>query len=195
MSTVESVTAGARRTERLRLEPITRARTDDLWALHRDPVVAEYYVEEAQWTRDDAQQAAARFESGWQVDGVSKWLAYDRVDGTLVGRGGLSRMAADWYEGLEIGWALLGPCRGRGLATEIGRAALALAFDELGAAEVIAFTEAHNHPSRRVMERLGMAYVRDIVARGLVEGLDGMHDDAPFAVYRIAAPKSDHVAE
>lgn len=42
-------------------------------------------------------------------------------------------------------------------ATEIGRAGLALAFDELGADEVVAFTEVHNRASRAVMVRLGMA--------------------------------------
>ncbi len=177
--------ARSRLTERLRLEPITRERADDLWKLHRDPAVAEYYVEEAQWTREDAQRSAATFEADWQEHGVSKWLAYDCVDGTLVGRGGLSTCSLDRYQGLEVGWALLGAFRGRGLATEIGHAGIELAFAELGASEVIAFTEGHNRPSRAVMERLGMTYVRDIVWRGLIEGLDGVHEGALFALYEI----------
>ena len=177
--------AGSRLTERLRLEPITRELADDLWTLHRDPGVAEYYVEEARWTREDARHSAAAFEADWNEHGVSKWLAYDRVDGVLVGRGGLSRWSFDQSQGLEIGWALLGAFRGRGLATEIGHAGLDFAFGELGASEVIAFTEVHNRPSRAVMERLGMMYVRDIAWRGLIEGLDGVHDGAPFALYRV----------
>jgi [ribosomal protein S5]-alanine N-acetyltransferase len=36
---------------------------------------------------------------------------------------------------------------GRGYATEIGRAGLGLAFDDLGAGEVVAFTERHNRRS------------------------------------------------
>jgi predicted acetyltransferase len=55
---------------------------------------------------------------------------------------------------------------GRGYATEIGRAALAFALDELGATEVVAFTEPDNRRSRAVMERLGMRHVRDIVLDG-----------------------------
>jgi ribosomal-protein-alanine N-acetyltransferase len=175
----------SRLTERLRLEPITSERADDLWKLHRDPAVAEYYVDEARWTREDAERRAAAFEADWQAHGVSKWLAYDRVDGTLVGRGGLSTWSFDRYQGLEVGWALLGAFRGRGLATEIGRTAIALAFAELGASEVVAFTEVHNRPSRAVMERLGMTYVRDIVWRGLIEGRDGVHEGAPFALYQV----------
>lgn len=185
LATVEAVIAGSRLTHRLRLEPITRERADDLWTLHHDAAVAEYYTNEAQWTREDAQRSAAAFEADWEEHGVSKWLAYDRIDGVLVGRGGLSRWSFDGYRGLEIGWALLGAFRGRGLATEIGRAGLAFAFTELGASEVVAFTEVHNRPSRAVMERLGMTYVRDVVWPGLIEGLDGLHERAPFVLYRV----------
>ena len=175
----------SRLTQRLRLEPITLERADDLWKLHQDPGVAEYYVEEAQWTHEDAERCAAAFEVDWQDHGVSKWLAYDRADGALVGRGGLSTWSFDREQGLEVGWALLGAFRGRGLATEIGHAGIALAFSELEASEVVAFTEVHNRPSRAVMERLEMTYIRDIVWRGLIEGRDGVHDGAPFALYQI----------
>jgi hypothetical protein len=33
------------------------------------------------------------------------------------------------------------------------------------------------------MERIGMRYAGEIRSRGMVEGLEGEHDDAPFAVY------------
>ena len=55
----------------------------------------------------------------------------------------------------------------------------------LGFQEIVAFTEAHNQASRAVMERLDMRFVKIIYAPGLVEGSNEMHDDAPFALYRI----------
>lgn len=118
--------------------------------------------------------------------------------GALVGRGGLSRMPVDgevtrklaavvgeeWrVDRLELGWALRTEARGRGFATEIGRAGLEFAFGSLGAGSVLAFTERHNRASRAVMERLGMGFAGVITAEGLVEGLVGVHPDAPFAVY------------
>jgi RimJ/RimL family protein N-acetyltransferase len=48
---------------------------------------------------------------------------------------------------------------------------------------VIAFTERINTASRAVMERLGMNYAGEIQTDGLVEGREGVHQDAPFAVY------------
>jgi RimJ/RimL family protein N-acetyltransferase len=84
---------------------------------------------------------------------------------------------------LELGWTVRSGLWGRGYATEIGQAGLAFAAGDLGAEEVVAFTERHNRRSRAVMERLGMGHVGELTAPGLVEGRPGVHDDAPFALY------------
>jgi RimJ/RimL family protein N-acetyltransferase len=186
-----------RLTERLRLEAIGLQHVDDLRTLHNDPTVAHWYA--GPWDVAHARRMAAEFAHGWEDAGVSKWIAYDRVRGHLVGRGGLSRLPADaeitrriaatlggdaWRRHrLELGWAVRDHLVGRGYATEIGRAGLAHAFDDLGAEQVVAFTERDNHRSRAVMERLGMRYVGEILGRGRVEGREGVHDGAPFALY------------
>lgn len=108
-------------------------------------------------------------------------MAYDRKTGELVGRGGLSRMEVDGQERLEIGWTLRDRSRGHGYATEIGRAGMAYAFDELGADETVSFTEPHNLASRAVMERLKMHYSRDIV-----------HNGEPFVLYTLG--RSEFIA-
>src|SRR4029453_3980113 len=91
------------------------------------------------------------------------------------------------WDRLEVGWTVRSALWGRGSATEIGQAGLELAFEELGAEAVVAFTERHNRRSRAVMERLGMGYAGEIRAPGLVEGRPGVFDGAPFAVYVIPA--------
>lgn len=63
-----------------------------------------------------------------------------------------------------------------------GRAGLAFAFDVLGAKAVVSCTVRHNVRSRAVMERIGMRYAGEIRSRGMVEGVDGEQDDAPFSV-------------
>jgi RimJ/RimL family protein N-acetyltransferase len=72
-----------------------------------------------------------------------------------------------------------------GFATEIGAAGLRLGFETMGFQEIIAFTEIHNLASPAVMERLGMQFHKIIHAPGLIEGLDGMHGEAPFALCRL----------
>lgn len=133
--------------------------------------MAEWYGE---WTHEQIEDEVARIAQAWLAEGVQKWMAYDRVTGDRIGRGGLSRAHVDGRDCLEIGWALHHKFWRRGYATEIGRAGLAFAFDELAADEVVSFTETCNDRSRAVMERLGFNYRKDIVI-----------DDEPFALYAI----------
>jgi RimJ/RimL family protein N-acetyltransferase len=186
-----------RTTERLILDPIGPEHAHEVWTLHQDETIAGWWA--GPWSETDAARFCEHCAQGWTRDGVGKWIAHDRDTGALVGRGGLSRMAApadatrqiqalitdpSWAQDrLEIGWALRGAFRGLGLATEIGREGLRFAFEDLGAHSVISYTERHNLASRRVMERLGLELRGEIHGLGLVEGDDVLHDDAPFAVY------------
>ncbi|GAA1563595.1 hypothetical protein GCM10009789_15870 [Kribbella sancticallisti] len=185
-------------TERLRLEPITgptavlTGHVADLEVVHADPWVAQWYG--GAWSPEESARRAAEYQGRWEANSVSKWIAYERSTGELVGRGGLDRLSGEYAERiaavlddggewtadrLELGWALRGEFRGRGFASEIGRAGLDFATGTLGARSVIAFTERHNEASRAVMERLGMKHAGEIQA----EGRPGVHPDAPFAVY------------
>ncbi len=184
-------------TEHLALEPIGPQHAHDLWVLHQDPVVADWYG--GAWSEAQAETFAKQCGWAWEHDGVCKWIARARTDGRLVGRGGLSRLPVDsaaaiqidalfsddeWMrDRLELGWALLSEYQGRGLATEIGREGLRFAFEDLDAAAVIAYTERCNAASRAVMERLDLRLRGEIEAFGLVDGPGDLHDDAPFVVY------------
>lgn len=170
-------------TERLRLEPVHCGHVDDLVTLHAGPDVGFWT---GPWTRATTRAWAAEMAGKWRRDGVGKWMAYRLDDGELVGRGGLSWTDLDGKRRLEVGWAVREEHRGRGYATEIGRAGLDLAFGPLDAAEVVAFTEVHNHASRAVMVRLGMTEIGRLYRPGLVEGIAGIQDAAPFALYRIS---------
>jgi RimJ/RimL family protein N-acetyltransferase len=189
--------AGPWCTARLRLEPVGPEHAGDLWRLHQEAAVAAWHG--GPWSRQAAQGHAAAMARAWARDGVGKWMAYALATGELVGRGGLSRLdpAAEltgrigsvlggdgWArDRLEVGWTVRSGLWGQGYATEIGRAGLAFAFGELGAGEVVAFTERHNRRSRAVMERLGMRPAGELRARGLVEGRAGVHEEAPFSLY------------
>jgi RimJ/RimL family protein N-acetyltransferase len=196
-------------TRRLRLEPVGPANAADLWLVHNDAEVSYWYGNDMP-SLDQAAERARFMADSWRWHGVHKWIAYDRTSGEVVGRGGLSRTPVDddwaqlyaflpaepWVRAtheirrpftahanwVEIGWALRRRFWGHGYASEIGRAGLAFAFDILGVQAVVSCTVRHNLRSRAVMARIGMRYVGEIRSRGMVEGLDGERDDAPFAV-------------
>lgn len=170
-----------RHTSRLHLEPIGPRHAADLWWLHQDEGIAEWYA--GRWSRPEAARTAAAMGSAWRSEGVHKWIVYRRDSDVLVGRGGLSYAEVAGVRRLEVGWAVRKPLWGNGYATEIGEAGLDFAFGELGAEEVVAFTERHNQRSRTVMARLGMSYAGQILRPGLVEGRAGVHDEAPFALH------------
>lgn len=171
--------ARTRFTPRLRLSPLGPWHAGDLWRLHYDQAVAIWYG--GRRTVSMVQAWAAQAARAWEQHGVNKWMAYDRADGSLIGRGGLSRSRIDGQGRLEVGWTVRSDLWGRGYATEIGAAGLRFAFAELGAAEAVAFTEPGNRRSRAVMERLGMRYARDIV-----------HDGGPFVLYEVGAASVGH---
>ena len=86
---------------------------------------------------------------------------------------------------VEVGWRLARPAWGRGIATEAASASLDFGFDQLGLAQIVAYTSRSNTRSRRVMERLGMS--RDPAedfGHPDVAVEDPLH---PHVVYRIAA--------
>ncbi len=56
----------------------------------------------------------------------------------------------------EIGWGLQRECWGQGYASEAAREVLRFAFEELNAHRVIAFCNANNLASARVMQKIGM---------------------------------------
>lgn len=91
----------------------------------------------------------------WQRHGFGLWLLRDRVTGAAVGRGGLQYTDALGGFAVEAAWAIVPERWGQGLATELARASVRVAFDSLRLEEVIAITLPDNFASRRVMEKAG----------------------------------------
>ncbi len=176
-----AVESSLRTTARLRLEPIGPDHAEHVWRLHQDDSIAKWYG--GTWDHARAHHYVAEMGRQWRRHGVGKWLAFLREDDELVGRGGLSWKVVAGRDSLEVGWALRRPYQGVGLATELGHAGLRFAAEVPGVTEVVAFTEVHNLASRAVMERLGMTYRGEIRMPGLVVGREGVHPDAPFALY------------
>ena len=168
-------------TPRLALAAVGLDDVDDLVQLYADPEVGRWT---GPWNRASVQDWAHSMSVRWAEDGVGKWMAYERATGSLVGRGGFTRIVLEAEPVLELGWVIHDALTGHGYATELGRAALDWAAQHWPALPIVAFTELHNYASRAVMERLGMLFTRVIWREGLMEGHLGLHPDAPFALYR-----------
>jgi [ribosomal protein S5]-alanine N-acetyltransferase len=109
---------------------------------------------------------AAKVEH-WERHGFGMWLLRDRHTGETVGRGGLQHTYTAGLTDVEAGWAIVPGRWGQGLGTELARACVEIGFEQLDLLEIIAFALPTNVASRRVMEKAGFQFERDVMHAGL----------------------------
>jgi RimJ/RimL family protein N-acetyltransferase len=109
----------------------------------------------------DTERALARWNAHWDEHGFGLLAGELRQTGALVSRGG-PQYHRVWPADPELGWAVEPALWGRGLATELGAAALAWTFGPLGFRAAVSVTTEANHPSRRVIEKLGFELLTTI---------------------------------
>ena len=93
-----------------------------------------------------------------------------------MGRAGLRNTRIGSNDEIELAYALAADYWNRGLATKMAREILKLAFERLGLTDIVCVTLPTNLASRRVMEKAGFEYERDV-----------LHTRAPHVLYRITA--------
>jgi RimJ/RimL family protein N-acetyltransferase len=149
-------------TERLDLRPITVADADRLAVLHADARVMNL-LKHGVLSRVQSDAMVADYEAEWRALGFGSWTIAERSSGTLVGLGGLR--VHDGGFGVALRGAFVPEAQGKGYGPELGRAALAFAFDVVGLDRVVAITRPDNVPGQRSLEKFGMvlerAYRRD----------------------------------
>jgi RimJ/RimL family protein N-acetyltransferase len=96
----------------------------------------------------------------WTLRGYGPLAIEDKAGGRFMGYSGLWKPEG-WPEP-EVIWGLMADCHGRGFATEAARRVREFAYRELGWRTLISFIAAENAPSRRVAQRLGASFERDM---------------------------------
>jgi RimJ/RimL family protein N-acetyltransferase len=164
-------------TARMIGEPIGPQHRAGLIALLGDPRVGATLggVASPEVVDDQIERLAAH----WERHGFGLYVWRDRATGAIVARGGPQHTRVGGRDEVEIGWAVAADRWGEGLATELGAASVEHALGPVGRPDVVAFTLHHNVASRRVMDKLGFTYERDVVHAGL-----------PHVLYRLASTAS-----
>lgn len=162
-------TPAGRETARLRLDVPALADLDDLVGLWQDPVVTVSLG----GTRppDVVRGLLEVIITHRETHGWGWWILRDRSTAAFLGYGGIRHAVFDGQSEIELGYALLQPAWGRGLATELAQEAVRLAFEDLRLGSVVAITTPANTASRRVMEKAGMRFERNLLHAGLAHVL------------------------
>ena len=164
-------------TNRLLLRRPSPADLDDLLIMHQDPRVMATLG--GVRTPEQIKLFLSRLMNDWDRNGFSWWSIHLLDTGKFAGRGGLRRVPVEGRDEVEVGYGFLSEFWGRGLATELARESVRLGFEELRLPELVSFTLPTNLASRRVMEKAGFRYERDII-----------HANLPHVLYRQSAPNT-----
>jgi RimJ/RimL family protein N-acetyltransferase len=165
-------------TERLRLVRPTLADFDDLFTLHNDPRMRGTLGPPAE--ESEGRVRTQRHVDHWNQQGWGWWIARDRTTNTFLGRGGLRHQLVNDRDEIELGYGFIPEVWGRGLATELARESVRVAFEVLNLPSLTSFTLPTNGASRRVMEKVGFMFERE-----------GYWADLPHVFYRLVNPLTD----
>ena len=146
-------------TARLRLRLFTPDDLDRMCEITRDPEVMRYIGYGHPLSREETQANLGKIMSGFRRRGYGRWALERRDTGALVGYCGLS--SGNPEVGIELAYLLTRAEWGKGLALEAGRASLRYGFETLGVESIAGLTLQGNQRSCRVLERLGMSFIRD----------------------------------
>jgi [ribosomal protein S5]-alanine N-acetyltransferase len=160
------------RTERLIAERLRSEHLDELLQMHRDPRVMATLAPAGApnggvLSDEETRQFLRRHLDHWERYGYGLWVFWDRADSQFVGRAGLYNTHVGGNDEVELAYALVAEYWNRGLATEMARAILRVALEQLQMTGLVCFTLTTNRPSRRVMEKVGFEYERAVIHAGL----------------------------
>jgi RimJ/RimL family protein N-acetyltransferase len=162
-------------TARLQAERLTSDHLPELRRMHRDPAV----MAELGGLRDEDQTAAylARNLQHWTDYEFGLWILRERGGGEPIGRAVLRHLLIEGIDEVEVGYAFYPAFWGRGLATEVATACLAFGREPLRLTTIVALTKPNNRASQHVLQKVGLAYEREL-----------LHEGAPAALFRVRYP-------
>ncbi len=147
------------RTGRLRLEPVTAADLPVLHAMLTDPVVRRYLCDDQVIPLTQTVEILETALESFAKHRYGLWLVYPEEQPEPVGIAGLYTFFAEPQP--QLLYALLPRYQGQGFATEAARRIIRYAFAQLGYPYLVASCDPPNVASVRLMERLGMEWLKE----------------------------------
>jgi [ribosomal protein S5]-alanine N-acetyltransferase len=145
-------------TERLKLRPLTMDDVEAIYQIWIDAGVRKYLWDDTVISREETSSVIAKSLEYFRAKDFGLWAVLPRDQERIIGFCGY------WFfhepPQLELLYGIITDQWGKGFAPEAAKAMLRLGFEEFGFQEVIASTDAPNTASVRVMEKLGMSFLK-----------------------------------
>ena len=152
-------------TERLILREMRPEDSAAILAIFADDYARRFYPEMT--TESAAGEWIARNRDRHQRDGFGLWAITDKASGALIGDCGPTWQDIGGPRALEIGYHVAPAWRGRGIALEAARAAMAFGFAATSEKEIGSIVAPDNVASASVARRLHRDMRCYVNARGL----------------------------
>jgi RimJ/RimL family protein N-acetyltransferase len=152
-------------TDRLEIRPWQPEDRPAFAELATDPEMMRYMTNGVPMSDAEIDAYFVRQAATLEQNGFCMGALVERATGRTIGLAGLQLLGTTGE--LETGYWVARDLWGRGYATEIANGALRYAFETLQGPRVMAITDPDNQASRRVMEKIGMTFLRETLGADL----------------------------
>lgn len=147
--------------DRFTMRPVQASDLDALAAIWADPEVTRFLpCRGVPIAREATEKSLASFLAHWDQRSYGIWAVVDNTSLEMVGYCGLRYL--DALDETEVLYGLAKAYWGRGIATQATTAAVAYGFDRANLDKIIALVLPDNQASKRVMEKSGLRYEKQI---------------------------------
>jgi RimJ/RimL family protein N-acetyltransferase len=142
--------------ERLYVQPYTKEDADIFFALNGDAEIMQYIREPKSRKESDAflEENLTFYATH---PGLGRFAVFTKDDNSFAGS--FSLLSINNTENIHLGYALLKPFHGRGLATELVNASFNYVFSTIPNESVHALTVAENIGSQKVLLKCGFTFI------------------------------------
>ena len=169
-----------RTTPRLLLRPPRPEDLATMFAIYSDPATNQFNPNGPMTELKQAEAFLDGWMRHWREQGYGWWAVTTReAPDQVIGFGGVALMKYLTVERVNLGYRFGVPAWGKGYATELGRAALDYAFNELKLPTVYGLVRPTHQASIRVLEKIGLQRI---------DVLDDVPGQAPSLVFVASRP-------
>ena len=148
-------------TARLHIRPFRAGDDIELHEIFGDPKVMERIPSGPSKSLAETRGRLDMIMEHQKEHGFTLWALIRKVDGRLIGDCGLILVEGRGPE-VELSYDIAYEFWGRGYATEAARECLRYGLEDLGLERIVGLTYEDHRASRRVMEKIGMTYERNV---------------------------------
>jgi RimJ/RimL family protein N-acetyltransferase len=146
-------------TNRLHLRQFEADDIDAYAAIMGDYGVGKGFPKGTGYTREESKKSLDNIVNHWDKHGFGIWAIADKQTDALLGRCGLNLLTET--SEVEVDFVVAPKYWRNGFATEAAKAALIYGFETLDLDRIIALAKPENTASRKVMEKIGMHFVKN----------------------------------